>query len=244
MSCDHRGTMKILRIICGFVFFLGGCVVIAVSGVIMGVVLAALGAFLLWPFQAAFLPRPFEAAMKILRIICGLAFLLGAFAMTAAGGVIPALVLALLGTLMLYPFIVAPVMNFFGNFFYSDSSQPAPEQYSLVHKLLQENQPDEAASELRRRLENYPADVNAAHLLMQTYYDHLNSPQEAVNVLRGELEKKNLQADHVRMVDLAVDILLEVKQQSDAVRILERAIEKLGCGGAVSPLRQRLDHMQ
>ena len=236
--------MKILRIIFGFVFFLGGCVVTAVGSVIIGVMLAAFGTFLLWPFQAAFLRRPFQAAMKILRIIFGLAFLLGGFAMMAAGGVIPALVLALLGALMLFPFIVAPVVNFFGNLFYSDSGQPAPEQYSLVHKLLQENQPDEAAGELRRRLEDHPNDVNAAHLLMQTYYDHLNSPQEAVNVLRGELEKKKLQADHIRMVDLAVDILLEVKQQSDAVRILERSIEKLGCGGAVSPLRQRLDHLQ
>lgn len=185
--------------------------------------------------------------MKILRLICGLVLLVGGFAMTAGGGLIgmiPALVLALLGALMLYPVIVAPVMSFFGNLFYSDSGQPAPEQYSLVHKLLQENHPDEAVSELRRRLEDHPNDVNAAHLLMQTYYDHLNSPQEAVNVLRGELEKKKLQADHVRMVDLAVDILLEVKQQSDAVLILERAIEKIGCGGVVSPLRQRLDHLQ
>ena len=236
--------MKILRIIFGFVFFLGGCVVTAVGSVIIGVMLAAFGTFLLWPFQAAFLRRPLQAAMKILRIIFGLAFLLGGFAMMAAGGVIPALVLALLGALMLFPFIVAPVMSFFGNLFYSDSGQPAPEQYSLVHKLLKENQPNEAAGELQRRLEDHPNDVNAAHLLMQTYYDHLNSPQEAVNVLRGELEKKKLQADHIRMVDLAVDILLEVKQKSDAVRILERSIEKLGCGGAVSPLRQRLDHLQ
>ena len=61
----------------------------------------------------------------------------------------------------------------------------------LIHKLLKENPPDEAAGELRRRMKDHPNDVNAAHLLMQTYYDHLNSPQEAVNVLRGELERKN-----------------------------------------------------
>jgi len=140
------------------------------------------------------MPCDHRGTMKILRIICGLVFLLGGFAMTAGGGligVILALVLALLGALMLCPFMVAPVMNFFGNLFYSDSGQPTPEQYLLIHKLLKENPPDEAAGELRRRMKDHPNDVNAAHLLMQTYYDHLNSPQEAVNVLRGELERKN-----------------------------------------------------
>jgi len=182
--------------------------------------------------------------MNILRLICGLVLLVGGFAMTAGGGMIPALVFALLGALMLCPFIVAPAMSFFGNLFYCDSGQPAPEQYSPAHKLLKENQSDGAAGELRRRLADHPNNVNAAHLLMQAYYDHLNSTQEVVNVLRGELEKKKLQVDHVRMVDLAVDILLEVTQRSNAVRILERSNEKLGCGGAVSPLRKRLDHLQ
>ena len=96
------------------------------------------------------MPYDHWETMKILRLTCGLAFLLGGFAMTAGGGligVIAALAFALLGASMLCPFIVAPVINFFSNFFYSDSGQPAPEEYSLVHKLLQENQPDEAAVE-------------------------------------------------------------------------------------------------
>jgi len=46
------------------------------------------------------------------------------------------------------------------------------------------------------------------------------------------------------MMELSIDILLEAEQQSDAVRILGRAIQKLGCGGAFSPRRQRLDHLQ
>jgi hypothetical protein len=75
--------------------------------------------------------------------------------------------------------------------------------------------------ELQQWLENHPDEPEGGHLLMQIYFEHLSSPKEALDIVDRISEVPHLREAHVKIVDLAVDIMIAMNLHDDAVPMLE-----------------------
>jgi hypothetical protein len=56
---------------------------------------------------------------------------------------------------------------------------------------------------------------------MQIYFEHLSSPKEALDIVDRISEVPHLREAHVKIVDLAVDIMIAMNLHDDAVPMLE-----------------------
>ena len=137
--------------------------------------------------------------------------------------------------------IAAPFANIF---FSSGGGRPAPEQFSKVQGLLSHRQYEEATEELKLIISSKPDLVSGKVLLINTLYENLNRPDEALEIASAELEKDKWSDDHGKIVMTMVDILLEKCEKKMAIAILKRAIQKLEKHALVDGLRMRLASLE
>ena len=188
--------------------------------------------------------------IHILRIVVGICFLLAAVVTMPMGvgfasmlSVPVAAVLAGIGGLCLYPYIIEPIANRLSGFYFGGKAADLPEQYSRVHGMLVRREYDQAVAELNRLLTEKPERVEARCLLMRTYHERLNRSQDATDLATAELKQRKLGAEHEKVVMLAVDILLENQQPREAQAVLASAIPKIADSAASANLRQRLESL-
>ena len=158
---------------------------------------------------------------------------------------IVALVPLILAFALLYTyfgdFVTAPVANFF---FSSRSGQATPEEFSKVRGLLANRKFEHAVEELKLIIKQRPDLVSGKVLLINTLYENLNRPEEALVIAIKELEKEKWQYDHGKIVMSVVDILLENDEKGKAIVFLEKALSKINNHTLNAAFKKRLTSLK
>ena len=133
----------------------------------------------------------------------------------------------------------------FGNIFFSAGGGPAaPKQFSKVQGLLAQRQYEQAIQELELMTARNPDLVSGKVLLINTLYENLNRPDDALEIASAELEADKWCEDHGKIVMTTVDILLEKGEKQMAIAVLERAVQKLKKYALTDGLRMRLASLE
>ena len=182
---------------------------------------------------------------KTIRLFSGLTLMVIATLAIGVGGVFmvpPAVFIAMIAGLLLYPWIAAPVVHFFDSFLWSGKAAEPPEQFTRVRALIVQRQFTEAESELRTRLEHRPDLLEGRILLASLLYEKLHRPEDALAEIRAELE--NIwRPDCEKLVLLGTDILLDLNRQEDAIALLQAGAAKAVGTPAAARLNERLQHL-
>ncbi len=186
--------------------------------------------------------------MKALRFILGLVVLCVAIEIVAAGGafgVILCLPFAFLAGFLFYPFFAAPLERFFCGLFFPTGGKPLRKLFSRIHALIAEREFEQAEAALRQALSDEPDSVAACALLADLLYEHLDRPDEALDLAVATIRScGNWESDHERLTSLGVDILLDEGRTDAAVDLLRQGARKAGRTPAAARFNERIVHLQ
>jgi len=185
--------------------------------------------------------------MMVARCIIGVFLLLCGIWVVATGGPLGpflALPFAIGSGLCFYPFFAAPLVNAFSALFEPKGGRALPEQFSKARSLMAQQQFAEAEQELRAMLADRPELVEGTAMLTELLAEHLNRPEDALQVADAELRRGRWHVDHERLTMLAADILLDAERKDDAVELLKRMAAKARGKRAAARMMERLSYLQ
>ncbi len=188
-----------------------------------------------------------ELFLKALRLVIGAVCLLaGALIVGLMGlaGIIFALPIILVGSLLAYPFVAEPIGNLVSGMLYSNQPAELPEQFSAVQTMLTNHRYREAVDELDTMLAARPRLTAARILKVRILYDHLQDGEAALSLARAELTQNPWQSEYIPVAMIAVDVLLDRGDRREAADFLAATLTRCTNARDKTELQQRLDHLQ
>jgi hypothetical protein len=139
-----------------------------------------------------------------------------------------------------------PIASAFVGYFHPSNVPDAPDEFTAVRARMAEHDFEVAAEELRAIIAADPSQISAKVLLVKVLYDHLQRPEEGLQIAMQELRRAATWTDHhERLVAAATDMALDLGQRDVAIEALERGLALCRrAGPAAQGFAARLDGLR